>query len=684
MEELLENIGLTKSEIKVYLALLELGSSSKGPIVERSGVASSKIYELLEKLMQKGLVSHVIKGGVKYFEAAPPSRILDFVREKKENIEKQEKKLENIVPMLEARRSLKEIGSETQVFKGMKGARTASEDVTRSLKKGDEYYVISESEFSPSLERLVVSQYRKRAENGVKSKTLINELAKGTGEKLRKIPLTKIKYVQKGLFTPFAFVVYGNKTMISIPDENVYIQVKSEGLAKGLKAYIDYLWNQDVKVYKGFEDVMNKFESMIDNYKAGEEYYVLGATYGKEERRLMEWFTRYHRENRLKRGIRAKLLCIEKEYEKIMKEMQTAGDTKGKLGEVRCMPPDFSVPMQINLYKGNRALFFIFGKEMVCFEMESKVVYDNFKAYFDMLWNQDVRVYRGMKGLRAAQEDILYTLKSGDEYHVLSHSHFPPEFENFLINFYSRRAKKGIKCNVIMNELSKTTGEKMGKISMTPIKYVQKELFTPFAFVVYKDKTLVSIFPEKAFIQIKSENLAKGLRSYFDYLWNQDVKVYKGFENVMERYSSILETMKRGEEYHVLGATVGEWGEKLRKWFLSYDRKRAKRGVKSKHLTDPKQFNSVVRTVKVADPKLKTTEIRSLPAGLSSPMQINLYQGNRVLMLLFGKEMMCFDIESEVLYNSFRAYFDALWAMGKTNGPRGIRTLDTSVKSRVL
>ena len=61
---LLESVGLTKSEAKVYLALLELGSSSKGPIVKRSGVASSKVYELLDKLIAKGLVSIVVKANV--------------------------------------------------------------------------------------------------------------------------------------------------------------------------------------------------------------------------------------------------------------------------------------------------------------------------------------------------------------------------------------------------------------------------------------------------------------------------------------------------------------------------------------------------------------------------------------------------------------------------------------------
>lgn len=52
--EVLEELGLTKSEIKVYLALLELGQSTTGPVVDKAEIASSKIYEILEKLVNKG------------------------------------------------------------------------------------------------------------------------------------------------------------------------------------------------------------------------------------------------------------------------------------------------------------------------------------------------------------------------------------------------------------------------------------------------------------------------------------------------------------------------------------------------------------------------------------------------------------------------------------------------------
>ena len=54
-------VGLTDGESKVYLALSQLGSSTVGPIVKKSGIAYSNIYDVLDRLTKKGIVSFVIK-----------------------------------------------------------------------------------------------------------------------------------------------------------------------------------------------------------------------------------------------------------------------------------------------------------------------------------------------------------------------------------------------------------------------------------------------------------------------------------------------------------------------------------------------------------------------------------------------------------------------------------------------
>jgi len=61
IEQDLQGIGLTDGETKAYLAMLELGSSTVGPIAKKSGISYSKIYEVLQRLIDKGIVSFIVK-----------------------------------------------------------------------------------------------------------------------------------------------------------------------------------------------------------------------------------------------------------------------------------------------------------------------------------------------------------------------------------------------------------------------------------------------------------------------------------------------------------------------------------------------------------------------------------------------------------------------------------------------
>ena len=87
IEQTLENIGLTKNEIKIYLALLDLGLTSSGAIIKKTGIHTSKVYDGLERLSEKGLTSHIIKSNTKYFKAVNPDRLIDFIRDKKKKLE---------------------------------------------------------------------------------------------------------------------------------------------------------------------------------------------------------------------------------------------------------------------------------------------------------------------------------------------------------------------------------------------------------------------------------------------------------------------------------------------------------------------------------------------------------------------------------------------------------------------
>jgi HTH-type transcriptional regulator, sugar sensing transcriptional regulator len=242
---ILEDIGLTKSEIKVYLALLEIGSSSTGKIVDKSKTTSSKIYEVLDKLIEKGLVSYVIKSSVKYFEAAPPERIMDYVKEKEEKVKSQKEKLENLLPELELKRKLSNYKSEATILRGLKGAQTAMGDVLKTMKRGEEYYLIGGvvTAWEPYM-RFITHYHQKRSKKGVKVKILYSEAGREWAENIKDLPNTMIKFAPSQLLTSSFMLMYKDKTLMAVPTKNdvTYFRIDNKEVTGSFKSQFELLW----------------------------------------------------------------------------------------------------------------------------------------------------------------------------------------------------------------------------------------------------------------------------------------------------------------------------------------------------------------------------------------------------------------------------------------------------------
>ena len=84
----LKKIGLTDGEIRVYDALLELGETTRTSLAKKSGISPSKIYDVANRLIEKGIISSVKKQGVIHFSAADPERIKGFLQHKEQELRK--------------------------------------------------------------------------------------------------------------------------------------------------------------------------------------------------------------------------------------------------------------------------------------------------------------------------------------------------------------------------------------------------------------------------------------------------------------------------------------------------------------------------------------------------------------------------------------------------------------------
>jgi len=98
--ETLQQLGLSEKEAQLYLKLLTIGSASAGELIKELKFYSKTVYELLEKLIEKGLVSYVVKSNVKYFEAADPERLSEILSEQQNELEQKNRLLRELSPSL--------------------------------------------------------------------------------------------------------------------------------------------------------------------------------------------------------------------------------------------------------------------------------------------------------------------------------------------------------------------------------------------------------------------------------------------------------------------------------------------------------------------------------------------------------------------------------------------------------
>ena len=242
---LLKEAGLTEGEIKVYTTLLKIGPSTTGPIIEESGVAKSIIYQLLEKLMQKGLVSYITQEKTKHFQASDPHLITQYIEERGKKLEKVKKDIEHkLMPSL---LNLQETISEFQayIYKGFKGMITVHEHTYERLKKGEDFFYLGIQPEQPKhFHAYWKKDHKRREKAGIKCNLLFHQDTDKIILKNRNsYKGCDARYMPININTPAWFVGYKNVAVIGFPSSDpVTLEIINKEIADSFKAYFEEFW----------------------------------------------------------------------------------------------------------------------------------------------------------------------------------------------------------------------------------------------------------------------------------------------------------------------------------------------------------------------------------------------------------------------------------------------------------
>ena len=235
----LESIGISGNEVKVYLALLDLGSALAGEITKRSGVNRTNVYDALDRLTDRGLVSYVIKANRKYFEATTPDRLIKYMEEKEQEIKNKKDLITSILPELENKRKLSREPQEATIYKGRQGLKSVAEDVLNTRKP---LFVFgAEGKFVQLFTHYAEQWHMRRGKLNIPLKIIFNE-------KLRRIksnafPKAQIRFNVHMYDTPATTWIFGDKVAIVVWSEQPLVTlIRSKEVAESYKQFFTIMW----------------------------------------------------------------------------------------------------------------------------------------------------------------------------------------------------------------------------------------------------------------------------------------------------------------------------------------------------------------------------------------------------------------------------------------------------------
>ena len=239
MEELqLEKLGLTKTEAKVYLSLLKLGSTKTGLLVRKTNLHRATVYDVLKRLIEKGLVSYIIKGKIKYFQVTEPEYFLDKIKEEENKLKEKEIFVKNLVKELKDIKEESKIKEEASIYEGFKGIKVIFDDMLTCK----EYVVFgSRGKLKEILGDYFNIFQKRKKQLKIKARLLFDESFRNS-DYIKNIH-GEIKFLPKEYNAPIAAFIYKDKVALIISkDIPTALLLENKEVSESFKCYFELLW----------------------------------------------------------------------------------------------------------------------------------------------------------------------------------------------------------------------------------------------------------------------------------------------------------------------------------------------------------------------------------------------------------------------------------------------------------
>ena len=243
--ELLRQIGLTDTEVSIYLSGLSRKNVGVSELIKETGINRTTIYHALETLSQKGLVAKKGTGSRLNFIMVQPDNLQRLLDSKIKILQSQKESLKEVIPFLVGMQGKSGARINVSHFEGIEGIKTVIEEAIYCRERKWDIIAPAENFFSEFDKEYAKYFLEARRRKGIVSRSLWekteNRKPLSEIEKKERNPRL-LPSVMYGKFRSVIIIFDDKVAFITSLKELSAILVQSREIRDTLDAIFEGLW----------------------------------------------------------------------------------------------------------------------------------------------------------------------------------------------------------------------------------------------------------------------------------------------------------------------------------------------------------------------------------------------------------------------------------------------------------
>ena len=375
-------LGFSSGEGRVYEAIMNSDSATLQHVHEQTGIERRNVYDIINKLISKGLVSYFMENGHKVYRLTSPKNILSYLDDEEKSIGEKRAILSAELPKLMKLHEAAKPQFDVRIYRGKEGIKSLFNEMLDST---DIHFIGGNWGVVKYVGREWWDRWmEKRITKRVRMHDIITASANLIAEYPPPEKYYEFRVLPPEMGSPNVIAIFGDRVVNIFWGENLFaFQIENAEIAENYLNYFNYLWktlDSIVKVYYGFDGMVAMHERTYERLKRGEEYYYMNVPPDQPEQHHAYW--RKDHERRAKAGIRTRLLFHPGTPRSVLVNRNSYEGT-----DARYMPLKVSSPVWTMGYKDVTALCVV-AKSPISVEITNQQIADSFRAYFEEFWKK--------------------------------------------------------------------------------------------------------------------------------------------------------------------------------------------------------------------------------------------------------------------------------------------------------